>query len=310
MVIACTEKANSILGPTLNKKLLNKLENQKSTIDSLNTGLLYAEKAHIASENKISALMKKKIRRSKLPREDYWQKSSKDWYVLPQGSFHGNEVVNLKKYKYWYGIFLIHDSIQIRPDQPQIKYQYDGIVDDYSGKNVSSSTDDSLLVFFGTNKELDSRQFKSSEIIKKRIFPGQSEITQINKKKLKQSYMITGYGNQSLKKDESGNTPIESYTIGILAYNSNDELTEQIVYPLSDLYYYNYFDGEGKLVLSGILPYEIVWAGDLDQDGKLDLIISDENHYNMVDGKSLWLSSLGNKNKVVGLAHCFTAFGC
>ncbi|MCB0334183.1 MAG: hypothetical protein KDD55_11825 [Bdellovibrionales bacterium] len=58
----------------------------------------------------------------------------------------------------------------------------------------------------------------------------------------------------------------------------------------------------------GIVP-NVLWAGDLDRDGKLDLLIDTSNHYNVTE-QTLYLSSLATKGELVGKAAIFRATGC
>lgn len=54
---------------------------------------------------------------------------------------------------------------------------------------------------------------------------------------------------------------------------------------------------------------EVFWVGDLDGDGKPDFLLNTSEHYN-VESKSLWLSSLAKKGKLVGLAATLRTTGC
>ena len=52
-----------------------------------------------------------------------------------------------------------------------------------------------------------------------------------------------------------------------------------------------------------------MWAGDLDGDGKLDLLLNLSTHYNL-DSHRLFLSSMAKKGQLVGEAAVFDAVGC
>lgn len=54
----------------------------------------------------------------------------------------------------------------------------------------------------------------------------------------------------------------------------------------------------------------VVWAGDLDGDGKLDLILDVSNHYNAAAQIRVFLSSQAKKGQLVGIAGWFAAVGC
>lgn len=53
----------------------------------------------------------------------------------------------------------------------------------------------------------------------------------------------------------------------------------------------------------------LIWSGDLDADGKLDLIVDTSDHYN-VFAPSLFLSSEAARGQIVGQAASFVTTGC
>jgi len=53
----------------------------------------------------------------------------------------------------------------------------------------------------------------------------------------------------------------------------------------------------------------LIWAGDLDGDGKLDLLVDITNHYNG-SGSALFLSSKAKSGEIVGLAAKLETVGC
>ena len=54
----------------------------------------------------------------------------------------------------------------------------------------------------------------------------------------------------------------------------------------------------------------LIWAGDLDGDGRLDLILDVSNHYNAVAQVRVFLSSRAAPGRLVGEAASFGAVGC
>jgi hypothetical protein len=62
---------------------------------------------------------------------------------------------------------------------------------------------------------------------------------------------------------------------------------------------------------SGLLDQhcELIWAGDLDGDGKLDLFMALSDHYNVTE-YTLFLSSRGSGGKLVDRVAAFRATGC
>ncbi len=54
---------------------------------------------------------------------------------------------------------------------------------------------------------------------------------------------------------------------------------------------------------------ELIWAGDLDGDGKLDLLLDHSDHYNAT-GLTLYLSTWAAPGQLVGRAATFKTVGC
>lgn len=54
---------------------------------------------------------------------------------------------------------------------------------------------------------------------------------------------------------------------------------------------------------------ELIWAGDLDGDGKLDLLIDHSDHYNS-SGLALYLSTWAGAGQLVGRVAIFKTLGC
>ncbi|OPL18778.1 MAG: hypothetical protein AVO35_13050 [Candidatus Aegiribacteria sp. MLS_C] len=78
-------------------------------------------------------------------------------------------------------------------------------------------------------------------------------------------------------------------------------------------------NGEVEQPLSPVYPeaaeYEenyvrVVWAGDLDGDGRVDLVIDNVPHYNIYKGLELYLSSEAGPGELVKRVAIFTAVGC
>jgi hypothetical protein len=61
---------------------------------------------------------------------------------------------------------------------------------------------------------------------------------------------------------------------------------------------------------TGSVSTGVIWAGDLDDDGRLDLIVDVSNHYNIVSAIVVFLSSLAREGQLVGRASGFWAVGC
>ena len=65
----------------------------------------------------------------------------------------------------------------------------------------------------------------------------------------------------------------------------------------------------GQREFAGERVPTVLWAGDMDHDGRLDLLIDTTNHYN-VEVISLFLSSSAREGELVGKPVRFSATGC
>ena len=54
----------------------------------------------------------------------------------------------------------------------------------------------------------------------------------------------------------------------------------------------------------------VIWAGDLDNDGRLDLIVDVSNNYNEISNIVVFLSSFAEEGQLVGPTGRFSAVGC
>jgi len=55
---------------------------------------------------------------------------------------------------------------------------------------------------------------------------------------------------------------------------------------------------------------DLIWAGDMDGDGKLDMLTSGSRHYNVHVGYKLYLSSYAKKGEIFGFAGSIFGVGC
>lgn len=72
---------------------------------------------------------------------------------------------------------------------------------------------------------------------------------------------------------------------------------------------YNAYFSNGTMIWSGDDGPRVIWAGDLDGDGALDVLLDTSDHYNVRE-KTLYLSSFGSEAEPVGRAASFTETGC
>ncbi|MDH3869752.1 MAG: hypothetical protein OET08_10295, partial [Desulfuromonadales bacterium] len=70
-----------------------------------------------------------------------------------------------------------------------------------------------------------------------------------------------------------------------------------------------YHPSTSKATIASDASPRVLWAGDLDRDGRLDLLLDLTTHYN-VSAPTLLLSSMAGKSKLVRPAAIFRTTGC
>jgi hypothetical protein len=66
---------------------------------------------------------------------------------------------------------------------------------------------------------------------------------------------------------------------------------------------------EGQLSAASDAELRVLWAGDIDGDGKLDLLVDLTNHYN-ISAPTLFLSTAAKKGELAGRVARFVSYGC
>ncbi|NIQ12133.1 MAG: hypothetical protein GWO23_21940 [Gammaproteobacteria bacterium] len=69
------------------------------------------------------------------------------------------------------------------------------------------------------------------------------------------------------------------------------------------------YPGTGKQSIASEAFPQVLWAGDLDRDGKLDILLDLTDHYN-VSAPTLLLSSMAAANELVQPVAEFRTTGC
>ena len=192
--------------------------------------------------------------------------------ILQVGYFHGDDV-SAKSGETWFGLYPIPNGYELIASRIAVEAVFDPMVDDSedqkTGKKVSVnlSTEPLFLVKgLDTLKNGAIKTLSSGQIILK---PGKClRFTFDNR----DDYHLTVFGEREIS------AGFQNYEIEL----SKGQLSQVIIA-------YDSTDGD--------VP-RLLWAGDLDRDGQLDLLVDATNHY-AVSAPTLFLSSMAEDDHLL-----------
>ncbi|NMC44121.1 MAG: hypothetical protein GYA46_09405 [candidate division Zixibacteria bacterium] len=205
--------------------------------------------------------------------------------IIRTGTYHGNEVV-VDSGPGWFGLFGADSSFEVRPVAVAVNQAYDPIIGDSTGKRVDIDRPGEPLLLVTGIERLEAGPVSTSFAGDQFVNLGQ-EIDFAEKGGY--PYSLSAVGEARLR-NGAGEMLFYNYS---LVLRHADTLQTIIEYPV--------------LALDG-LP-TLMWAGDLDRDGRLDLILNLTNHYN-VDLYVLFLSSEAGPGELVRKVAEFRTVGC
>jgi hypothetical protein len=231
-----------------------------------------------------------------IPAQAVWQgKVTGKGRLLETGEFHGNEV-NARSGEQWLGLYVTGKRSFLRPSTVRIQFVEDPVVDletdKWTGKKVSISnrTDNPIFLVRGIDG------LRQGDVITVEGMPDR-----YREEGLKLEDVITlklGETNYQLRL-KGRQVPVPYSKSETRLHNARLVLkvgeSEQTLYSLKD-------KPEDAI-------WTLIWAGDLDQDGKLDLYLDLSWHYN-ISQRTLFLSSHAEKGKLVKKVAEFVTSGC
>jgi len=221
---------------------------------------------------------------------DAWQKpkAAPRVELLETGEFHGDEV-RARTGERWLGLHVSHHGSLLLPYRLRVEAVHDGIVDDdeeqKTGKAVS--VDLPLQPSFLVTGLTVLREGPVTTILE-----GEKALEKASPLSLslaEHSYVLKIVGDEDTEKCSEQLLPRNAKLV-LASGNS-----AQILYSLKEC-----GDDAG---------WTLLWAGDLDRDGKLDLYVSVHQHYNVSERK-LFLSSSVDEGQLVKEVAEFVTSGC
>ena len=207
--------------------------------------------------------------------------------LLQVGAFHGDEV-SAESGEVWLGLYSTLDGYVLVPSTITVTTVYDPFVDnagEETGKIVSVERQTRPLFLI---KGLDAPETESIKTLSAEgaiLSPGKSLNLGLDGKN--ESH-LTAYGEGDI--GPNGFTSLENYSLEL----SRGQLSQELVAYSST---------------NGAIP-TLLWAGDLDGDNQLDLVINATPHYAVSSAPMLFLSSMAKGGNLVQKAAIFIATGC
>ena len=214
--------------------------------------------------------------------------------ILTTGHFHNEEVWPNAENENWFGIFRNKNGYYISQTKITVNREHDGIVDaensevETGWEIKTENKDTSILLVSGLN-HIQNHRINEIKLKDKIIFPGDS----IKIEYKGNLYNIYATGIKFQPYESSNDYAICNYKLFLKAKINGVEKSQLLVSsPRNDDALAN-----------------ILFIGDIDGDGLLDIIIDTTNHYN-VERPTLYLSNPGDNEVLLKIVGIHVTYGC
>ncbi len=213
--------------------------------------------------------------------------------ILTTGTFHSDEVWKNADKENWVGLFQSERSFYLAETRIKTIKVYDPIADenenDKTGWNVSTINRDRAIILIEALDFLNPHQVLQAALSKKQIFPG--DTLRINY--LGITYILFATGEKKKVQTEPEWFDVWNYKLYITA-TIKGKLHKSLLVAKPN------FDDQ---------MITLIFAGDIDGDGFLDLIINTSRHYN-VSSPTIYFSKPAKNGEVVNPMGVHTSVGC
>lgn len=213
--------------------------------------------------------------------------------VLTIGTFHGDEIWDNAEKGNWVGLFLSKTGFYLDKTKLKLKRVNDPIIDenesDKTGWEVQTINKDSSIILIEGLDFLSPHKVQQAVLSKEQVFPG--DTLRINY--LGVDYTFFATGEKRKVKGDPLSFEVLNYKLYMTAtINGQQRKTLLVSQPN--------FDDQ---------MISLLFAGDIDGDGILDLIIDTSRHYNATC-PTIYLSKPADNKEVVKPIGGHTSVGC
>ena len=219
--------------------------------------------------------------------------SQSEIQILQVGQFHSNEV-SAKSGEVWFGLYPTKNGYELISSRITVEAIYDPIVDnkdEKTGKKVAVDQPVKPLFLVKGVESLNGGLVKTVFSGREFLYPGQTMTLKFDEK---DHYALAAFG-------EAGTRGVARPFGEIIIYNYEIKISHSPWVHSQVLASFDAIAMDGRPIL--------LWAGDLDRDGKLDLLMDLTNHYN-VTVYTLFLSSMSKGNNLLQKVAEFRTVGC
>lgn len=253
------------------------------------------EPTRIATEKVVSHKKKEENKKEKMdsiPKIEFIKGYNYVAKILTTGQFHEDEVWKNAKNGKWYGIFENKSGFYLNETRLKIRKVKDQIGDEGNKKTAwevkTNNADKSLILLQGLDF-LENHKITQIKLEKQEMNPGEV----LNFNFLGVDYKIIATADETPHEDYPEMIIITNYKLTIVSTKDGVERSEILVAK----------DRFSEAMI------DIEFAGDIDDDGKLDLIINNSNHYN-VSEPTLYLSKPAKDDQLLKLMGAHRTTGC
>jgi hypothetical protein len=208
--------------------------------------------------------------------------------LLRVGQFHGKEVT-AQSCSEWFALVRNEDGCVLRRVEVEIQTVFDPIMDaegEATGKQVRVDLDREPLFLVRGFEFCMPGEIPAVSLEQSFVYPAQEVRLTLDRGA---TWRLRGYGSVERGRGLS----IRNYTLELAGSRHGDP--GQVIHAV-----------DGGVELGEIYP---IWAGDLDLDGSIDLLLETGNHYNVME-YTLYLSSAADEGELVKRVAVFRTVGC
>lgn len=212
--------------------------------------------------------------------------------IIQLETFHSDEIQENYNKKVWFGLFKNNNDYKLSETKVSFKRVNDPIIDETdeekTGWEVSAQVKDTCVILIEKLPYFSDGNISSVKV-PENIYPEES--FKFSYKDVE--YTLFATGKKKKEQQDSDWIVVSNYKLYLKTVVDGKEKTELLVAKKN-------FDDQ---------MIRIIFAGDLDDDNKLDLIIDTASHYN-VSSPTLYLSKPAEKGKAIKPVGVFVTVGC